>query len=351
MAVGWLVRMVDRMRGAGPGEVMDFATGVGGEREGGRLWIRLPNWLGDVIMALPIIRAIAKARPDVEINLVGQAHFGPFLEMLGVGAVFRPLPKKEAKGYYGHFKQFRAERRDCYLLFTNSFRGDLEAWQTGCGQRMGMLRAGKARPLLTDSWKVPGEVDEAEVHQMRVWERMMRSFGLEEALDLTPIRLAGVAEDCGSKVVGLICGTENDPSKRWPVGRWRELIEQAHERWPEVRIKLFGTAKDGEITAQVAEGMGEHVEDVAGKTDLVDFAKALTRCAVLVCNDTGGMHIANALGVPVVGIFGPTNPVRTGPIFEGKVAVVQPEGCPKTGGMAIEGVGVEAVVEAMVGSL
>lgn len=94
--------------------------------------------------------------------------------------------------------------------------------------------------------------------------------------------------------------------------------------------------------------MGEHVEDVAGKTDLVDFAEALTRCAVLVCNDTGGMHIANALGVLVVGIFGPTNPVRTGPVFEGKVTVLQPEGCPKTGGMAIEGVGVEAVVEAMV---
>lgn len=316
-----------------------------------RLWIRLPNWLGDVIMVLPIIRAIAKEDPTVEITLLGQGHFIPFLEMLGVGDVYQALPPKNAKGYYRHFRQYRRDAPDCYLLFTNSLRGDLEAWHTGCARRIGMVRPRKWRPLLTTKWKVPADLDESQVHQLRVWEQMLRSVQLEGALDLSPIRLAGAdlaAPRTGDGgVIGLICGTENDPSKRWPVARWRALIKQAHARWPELRFKLFGTSRDAEITRQVAAEMGDHVEDVAGKTDLIEFAEALSSCTLLVCNDTGGMHIANALGVPVVGVFGPTNPVRTGPVFNAAVTILQPKDSPKSGGVAIDGVRVEEVLECL----
>ena len=320
-----------------------------------RLWIRLPNWLGDVIMALPLIRAIKVAQPDIEITLVAQAHFIPFLEMLDAGDSCLPLPKKGSKGYYKYFRQFRGTAPDCYLLFTNSLRGDLEAWHTGCRQRISMVRPGKWRPLLTTKWKVPADLDESQVHQMSVWEQMLQSFKLGGPLDLTTIPLADSgqadAPPTEGKVIGLICGTENDPSKRWPIARWRELIKQIHTRWPEVQIKLFGTARDAQITQQVAAGMAEHVEDVAGKTDLIEFTRALSRCALLVSNDTGGMHIANALGVPAIGIFGPTNPVRTGPVFTAPVTILQPEGCPKTGGAAIDGVRVETVLKHLAAAL
>ena len=275
--------------------------------ESSRLWIRLPNWLGDVVMALPLIRAIVKSRPDLQINLVGQAHFMPLLEKLGVGDVSRPLPKKGSRGYYRHFRQFRRERPDRYLLFTNSLRGDLEAWMTGSRNRIGMVRPGKFRPLLSGKWIVPRELDEDQVHQTRVWEQMLRHFGLREPLDFTPIqwREPDTAEPFRSNapVLGLICGTENDPSKRWPIARWREFISSAHTRWPEARFQLFGTARDADITRRVAADAGPHVEDLAGKTNLVEFSAALGRCDLIVCNDTGGMHIANAMGVPVAGIL------------------------------------------------
>jgi heptosyltransferase-2 len=319
--------------------------------ESSRLWIRLPNWLGDVVMALPIIRAIVKSRPDLEINMVGQAHFMPLLEKLGVGDVPRPLPKKGTRGYYRHFRQFRKERPDRYLLFTNSLRGDLEAWMTGCRQRIGMARPGKFRPLLSDKWQVPRELDEDQVHQTRVWEQMLRHFGLRKPLDFTPIRLpesdTTPPPSNRTPVLGLICGTENDPSKRWPVARWRELISMAHTRWPEARFQLFGTARDTDITRRVAADAGPHVEDLAGKTNLVEFATALGRCTLIVCNDTGGMHIANALGVPVAGIFGPSNPLRTGPIFDAPVAILQATGCPKSGGTAIAGIRVDPVLKSV----
>jgi heptosyltransferase II len=89
------------------------------------------------------------------------------------------------------------------------------------------------------------------------------------------------------------------------------------------------------------------VENRAGKTSLVEFAAALTECAVLVTNDTGGMHLANALGVPLVALFGPTNPVRTGPVFAAPATLLQPPGCPATGGASLSNLEPERVIAAI----
>ena len=74
------------------------------------------------------------------------------------------------------------------------------------------------------------------------------------------------------------------------------------------------------------------MRDAAGKTDLPTFARELGDCRLLVTNDTGGMHLANALGVPLIALFGPTNPIRTGPVFTSPVKILQPPGCAPTGG-------------------
>ena len=110
---------------------------------------------------------------------------------------------------------------------------------------------------------------------------------------------------------------------------WRGLIEAL----PEARFELFGTPGDRPLAAAVADGWpAGRVRNRAGETDLPGFAAALRACRLLVTNDTGGMHLANALGVPVLALFGPTNPIRTGPVFTAPHRVLQPPGCPPTGG-------------------
>jgi ADP-heptose:LPS heptosyltransferase len=74
------------------------------------------------------------------------------------------------------------------------------------------------------------------------------------------------------------------------------------------------------------------VEDLAGRTGLAEFAAGLSKCDLLVTNDTGGMHLANALGVPVLALFGPTNPLLTGPVFQSPVRLLQPPDCDPAGG-------------------
>ena len=311
-----------------------------------RLWVRMPNWLGDVVMALPLLRAIRQGRPDFEITLIGKAAFRPLFEMLGVGDHFIELPPR-GRGYLKYFYDLRRQYPDTYLLFTNSTRSDLEAFLTRCPQRFSMLRPGKRRPLLTDSFKLPVDVDETQVHQTHVWEQMMRSYGLVESLATAP--LPREASPAGRRPqVGLICGTENSPEKRWPVSHWRALIEQLLAACPEVEVLLYGTPADREITDQVAAGFSDGcVRNLAGKTNLAEFCDGLKNCNVVSCNDTGGMHLANMLGTPVVAVFGPTNPVRTGPIFDSAAHIIQPEGCPATGGAPIIDVTSKRVLDAI----
>jgi ADP-heptose:LPS heptosyltransferase len=155
---------------------------------------------------------------------------------------------------------------------------------------------------------------------------MFRHFGLEAQPDRSPVL---ARREHPGTTIGLIPGSENNPEKRWPVHHWRALIAGL----PEQKFVLYGTPRDAAITAEIAQEFPSgRVLDLAGRTDLVTYAAHLRDSRLLVANDTGGMHLANALGVPLIALFGPTNPVRTGPIFLAPTRILQPPGCPPTGG-------------------
>jgi ADP-heptose:LPS heptosyltransferase/lauroyl/myristoyl acyltransferase len=305
-----------------------------------RIWIRMPNWLGDVMMAIPLIRALRASRPDSEITLLASPAFVPLLESIGIADRVRPLPKRGA-GYFAHFAALRAQYPDTWILLTNSARGDLEALVAGCPQRFGILRPGTSRPFLSHAYAVPADFDESRHHQMELWRNFLQHFGMVGGTDLSvmPSHRAGAGGP-----IGLIAGSENNPSKRWPVAQWRQLVEAL----PGEKFVLFGTSGDAAITRQVCAGLDPgRISNQAGRTSLAEFAAGLGACRLLVSNDTGGMHLANALGVPLVALFGPTNPVRTGPVFEAPRTILQPPGCPPTGGSPLADLKVSQVVEAV----
>lgn len=297
-----------------------------------RLFIRLPNWLGDVVIALPLLRALRTSRPDAEITLIAAPALLPLLRDWNVADRVQPLPPR-GFGYFFHFWRLRSRYPDVYLLFTNSFRGDLEAFLTGSPQRFGLLRPGKSRPLLTHRYRAPTDFDERTHHQLELWENFLRHFGLNHPPDRTPLAaLAPQLPALNSPPIALIPGSENNPAKRWPVPHWRALIAAL----PHESFVLFGTRRDAAITAEIAAGFeSSRVTDLAGRTDLPSYVAHLRASRMLVTNDTGGMHLANALGVPLIALFGPTNPVRTGPVFSTPARILQPPGCPPTGGGAL----------------
>jgi lipopolysaccharide heptosyltransferase II len=318
-----------------------------------RIFVRLPNWLGDVVMVLPLLRALRVSRPDAELTLIAKASFMPLIESWDVADRLEPLPSR-GFGYFIHFWKLRRRYPDTYLLFTHSARGDLEAWLTRCRQRFGLVKSGRRRPLLTHRYRVPADFDESHHHQLELWENFLRHFGLNAPADRSPIARRAAPRTNppfplpDRTAIGFIAGSENNPEKRWPAAHWRRLAENLLSESTTTTLQLFGTAKDQPITAAIAAGLEPgRVTDLAGHTDLPTYVEKLRACRLLVTNDTGGMHLANLLGVPVLALFGPTNPIRTGPVFSAPCEILQPPDCPATGGGTLADLAPETVLAAI----
>ena len=314
-----------------------------------RFYIRLPNWLGDIVMVTPVIRALRKGRPDVRITLVFRPSFAPLIDLLKIPYDdLLPADSRNSSGLKP-FKDRRLEYPDTAILFTNSFRGDREMRATGAEQRFGILRQVGRRPLLTHTWKLPADLDEKKIHQTELWTQFLQHFGLQEDPDFTPVENLNTVTE---HEIALFCGSENSPEKRWQENRWIELIRMLLYADPVAKITLYGTTKDQPTTASIAKEVdSERLHDLAGKTDLEQLGKELQRSQLAIGNDTGGMHLANALGCPAVILFGPTNPLRTKPIFEAPLKIVQANDATKTGGGTMEAITVEETFKIIEGLL
>lgn len=282
--------------------------------------IRLPNWLGDICMALPIIRAIqekAKAEnPQAQFTLFVQAPYISLLDKLGVQGEIIALPQKN----WHYFLTFLSWRKcfDTFILFTNSERGDLEAWLTGTPLRYGIARPNKPRKLLTHRYLLDSHFNEQSLHQTYLWIQFAQYFNMLDSFDLSPMKRSPSLK----RQVGLICGSANTPEKRWPIESWQQLIKHLLARFDSVL--LLGTPDDAAVCQQVQAGVTEasRVVNLAGKTSLGELVDVMQQQVLIIGNDTGGLHLANALGVPVIGLYGFTNSLRCHPIFSAPMEII-----------------------------
>jgi heptosyltransferase-2 len=279
-------------------------------------YVRMPNWLGDVIMAVPIIQAMRVGRPDAKFTLVCKREFVSLLKLLNLADAFLALPPQNLLYFY-NFKKSVNTVPENYYLFTNSLRGDLEAYLSGSSQRFGMIMPGKKRPLLTNIFipQIHAQIDPSRYHQTAVWEKMANRFGLRENVLKNPILFEGMKRiKCK---IGIVAGSSNSPEKRWLSENWIKLIQKLANFRKDLTFNLYGTDQDKAITQSISGSLkSEKVFDHAGRTSLLKLAEELASCSLVIGNDTGSMHLANMVGTPVVVIFGPTNSAKTKPFFD-----------------------------------
>ena len=278
--------------------------------------VRMPNWLGDVIMAIPVLLAIRKGRPDVKFTLICQNQFIPLLEKFELGEQYLALPK-QSFGYFYNFKKKLHFLPENYLLFTNSLRGDIEAFLSGARQRFGLKLPDRWRPLLTHFFDPLLHLgpDYETLHQTSTLEQMARHFGLKEQVSKKPLALSAIPRD--DFKIGIIPGSSNSPEKRWSSANWSTLINKLKDFKQGSSFHLYGTDQDKDITATIRCSVNyDPVFDHAGKTSLSELAEELASCGLVIGNDTGSMHLANMVGTPVVVLFGPTNSNKTKPFFD-----------------------------------
>jgi len=302
-----------------------------GQRARQRIVVLAPNWLGDLVMAMPALAALRLWRPDATLTLAARAGLAP------IGPLLPGIDETIALQGRGGLRALTTWRRDARILaagrfdvavlLPNSLHAALIARQAGIPERWG-YRADLRGPLLTRAIARP----RPPMHQAEYYRALVTALGAP----LTPLRAALAIGDAlqtraretltaagwrGGPLLGLAPGAAFGPAKRWPPERMAHVAAAAARSHGATPV-IVGARHDAETASQVVRAYDEATRgsdlpapiDLTGRTDLPQLAGVLSICAAVVSNDSGAMHVAAAAGAPVVGLFGPTDEQATSPL-------------------------------------
>ena len=277
-----------------------------------RILIRSSNWLGDAVMSVPTVRAIKDGRPDAQVTVASPANIAPMWKLVPEVDTIIPLPNDSLLPVVSLLKRHR--NFDVAILFPNSLRVALESWLSGIPRRVG-YRGHWRRLLLNQTVREPRKPGPPEHHSLR-FLRVARECGAETP-NAQPLPQTSNIKHQTCKL-GLCPGAEYGPAKRWLPERFAEVAAKVSAQSSAQWI-LFGTKNDTAIGDQIATAIGDHCVNRIGHTTLDQLIDELRECRLVLTNDTGTMHLAALLSVPVVAIFGSTEPRLTGPLGDGHI--------------------------------
>ena len=281
-----------------------------------RVIVRLPNWLGDTVMAVPVLRALRKGWPDAAVLAAGP--WASVLAGQGLADTLVTYPRAW-RGRLASADLVRAFRGELAVLLPNSLEAALAAWYWGARRRAGFAVGGRTR-LLTDRVAPASEPE----HQVDEYLRVVEALGLvpdTRIPDLTPPpsddesrhrvrRLLDDVTNAGDGPrVGIHLGAEYGPAKLWPRAQvidGARALAKGH-----MTPILLGAPRDVPLADEIAAASG--AASLVGKDEPALLPALLSEIDVLVAGDTGVAHLAAALGTPVVALFGPTDRRRTAP--------------------------------------
>jgi len=288
-----------------------------------QILIRSSNWLGDAAMSVSAVRAIKTGRPDARVTIAAPEKIAPMWKLVPEVDAIIAMPGSQL------LSSVRLLRRepsfDVAILFPNSVRAALESWLTRIPRRVG-YRGHSRRWLLNQIVPVPRKPGPPEHHSLR-FLRIARECGADtieshksQAGVQYPTPNVQMAINRQPIKIGLCPGAEYGPAKRWLPKRFAEAAEKISSQ-SSVQWILFGTTRDATVGAEIAAALGDHCVNRVGQTTLEQLIDELRECCLLLTNDTGTMHLAALLGVPVVAIFGSTEPRLTGPLGDGHIVL------------------------------
>lgn len=289
-----------------------------------RIVVRAPNWIGDVVLSLGAVRDLRRNFPAARIEVLAR----PWVSDL-YGAVREVDAVRPSAGVRADARSLRGSF-DAAVLLPNSFASAFAVWRAGIPHRWGYATDGRSL-LLTRAGRVPPQVRGRS--QVYYYRAMLAAVGLtvsaspDSSLSCPPewSRRADVLLGDGPWI-GLNPGAFYGTAKRWVPERYAAVGDTLARRTGS-RVAIVGGAAERDLGESIARGMREPARVLCGETSLADLAGVLSRLRLLVTNDSGPMHVAAALGVPVVAIFGPTDERETGPVGDAHRIVREPVHC------------------------
>jgi heptosyltransferase-2 len=364
-----------------------------------RILVRGTNWLGDAVMTTPALLRLREKFPQAHIALLTPDKLRDL--WANHPAVNETISLSAGENVLAVGKKLRAGNFDLALVLPNSPRSAIETWLAGIPQRIGYARPWRTffltqtvppragvvkmrkrsvaeirKLVVADGSQRPNLVggvlpNSATAHQIHEYLHLAAELGanpepLGPQLVVTAEEVEFVKSEFNldgrthhSPFFGLNAGAEYGPAKRWPMDKFITAAIEIQRRTNCTWI-LLGSHADRTLAEKIEQGINANVCNMAGQTSLRELMAVLKLCRVLLTNDSGPMHVAAALGTPVVVPFGSTSPELTGPGMPGDPrhrllksdAPCSPcflRECP-IDFRCMNGIGVERVVEAVLES-
>lgn len=308
-----------------------------------KILVRATNWVGDAIMSIPALSEMRRRWPYAQLAILARPLIaGLYRDQNLCDQLIDYDTRGKHRGFGGReamAAELRNEKFDAAILLQNAFDAAWVAWRAGIPERVGYARDGRGA-LLTRAVAVPKR-GEVPPHESYYYLELLRRAGwidripnLEAiSLRLSPRsleRAEGILARAGARPgalrIAVAPGATYGSAKCWPAERFAALADRLIADL-NVDVILFGTAAERGVTESIAAAMRRRPITLAGETSIGDLPALLASCRLFIGNDSGAMHVAGAVGLPVVGIFGPTDPNGTAPVTPKFTLVREPVFC------------------------
>jgi heptosyltransferase-2 len=304
-----------------------------------RILVRGVNWVGDTILTYPSVQGLRDLFPHARLTVLVPNHLVDLWKTFPHVDEIIPLKKSGGAGSVWEDVRFsqtlKKGRFDLALILPRSFRSAFQTYLAGIPIRIGYQGEGRSLFL---THKIRRKKEVLRIHRVHYYRRLTEVLGKLEGIPSPRLFLSeedrGWAEKRleelslldGRLLIGINPGAAYGLAKCWYPGRFGELGRRLTEKW-KAAVLIFGREEERDIAQEILGSLGGEGFDFTGKTHLLQLAALLERCRLLVTNDTGPMHVASAVGTPVVAIFGSTDPIATGPWGDGHVVVKREVAC------------------------
>ena len=303
--------------------------------------VRMPNWIGDLVMATPLLIDLRRRFPSAKITAMCQKNVAPLLKQAPfIDAFF------EFKRQSGPFRLFKESRTlssflrqgsyDLGILLPHSFSSAWHFFQGKVKKRIGYAKEGRSF-LLTHS--VPFLDQQKKQHLTTTYKELLCPLGIPISSTSPQLiitekekkeiwkRLEEFDLPSEAKLIGICPGAAFGTAKCWLPDRFRKVAKNLVEIDPNHVIVFLGDPLHQGLIKNICAGLSKRIINLSGKTTLRELASLLSICSVLLTNDSGPMHIADSLGTPLIALFGSTSPRLTGPFHQGRHVIQKQTPC------------------------
>lgn len=285
-----------------------------------KILIRLPNWLGDVVMSTAFIQAVVELFPGAKVDVIIKKELNGIVALIPGLQTIHPFSKQEYKGLTGVYrfgKKLKIEKYDLFFNLPSSLSSLVMGWATGAKKRIGFGKEGGFF-LLTNVYKKP-----LSVHRVDEYISLLEQFtGKTIKNKQVKLNIANLVKIDKTRV--LINFNSEAESRRMPIDKGRNIINLFLETFKNTRFTFIGSSKEADFVNQVIEGTNsDRIENFAGKTDLVTLSNLMAASAAVLTTDSGPAHLANSVGTPTIVLFGAGNEYNTAPYNKQNLVVLR----------------------------